>query len=149
MASVARRPEKHSSDCNRGRLMSAFPSPMGQPQLCPSGLAPVGSEPSSIFCEISQFKHIEKNFKMLKHEVSHYCMVRMKQNNGQDLLWAPVFNLCCNTVVAQLVVSLFRTVPDLSKDKSVVRAVSSPKIMQVPFQKEKTVVYSAEFIAKL
>lgn len=84
--------------CNGGKLMSAFPSPVGQPQLCPSSLAPVGSESSRIFCEISQFKNVKKNFKMLKREVSHYCMVRMKQNNGQDLLWALVFNLCCNTV---------------------------------------------------
>lgn len=62
-------------------------------------------------------------------------MVRMKQNNGQDLLWVPVFNLCYNIVYAQLMVLLFHTVLVLSKDKSIVRAVSSPKITPVPFQK--------------
>lgn len=46
-------------------------------------------------------------------------MVLMKQNIGQDLLWAPVFNLCRNVVDAQLVVSLFHTVLVLSKDKSI------------------------------
>lgn len=94
MASVAGRLE---GLVRGGKLLNAFPSSTLAPAVWPCGV-----RASSIFCEISQFKNVEKNFKMLKHYMSHYCIVQMQQNNGP-----PMFRLRCNTVDPQLVFPLF------------------------------------------
>lgn len=57
-------------------------------------------------------------------------MVQKKQSDRQDLACgSPVFNLCCDTVDAQLVFqTLFHTVLVLNKNKIMARVVSFPKI---------------------
>lgn len=79
-------------------------------------------------------------------------MVQMKQSDRQDLACAsPVFNLCCDTVDAQLVFSNTLSYYSSSEQKQDygLSCLVSKNHLNALSKREDSVVYSSEFTANL